>query len=150
MAEEELALVAALHSLKLLNYCWRLLVHLYVISKLYTCEEQRYLSVHYQKDRFLTKSRLQRRLISGRHQKALTECDTLLYSNRIPMKRFKRPYVKNFLILVILPSLNAYRLLHSVKCITLHFGDVKIQIIFRNLFLNTNRNVIVCVKRSDR
>ena len=42
-----------------LNYffqCWRLLVHLYVISELYTCEEQRYLSVRYQNNVFWPKT----------------------------------------------------------------------------------------------
>jgi len=150
LAVEGLALLAALHSLQLLNYCWRLLVHMYVISELYTCEKQRYGSLNFRKESFLTKNRLRRRLFSGRHQNALTECGTLLSSNRIPMKRFKRSYIKNFLMLVILPSLNAYRLLHSINCIILHFGGLRIQMYFCNLFLNTKRNVIGCVKRSER
>ena len=59
LAGERLAPLAALYSLRLLNYlfhCWRLLVHLFVISELYTCEEQRYLSVSYQDDKFLIKN----------------------------------------------------------------------------------------------
>jgi len=80
---ERLAPLAALTSLQLLKYLfqsWRLLVHLYVIWELYICEEQRYLSVPYQDDKSLIINSTQRRVFAGRHQKFVTECDTVLSS----------------------------------------------------------------------
>jgi hypothetical protein len=74
---------APLHSLQLLNYLFHsgmLLTQLYVISELYTCEEQRYLSVPYEDDKLLIKTHIQRRVFTERHQNALTECGTVLSS----------------------------------------------------------------------
>ena len=76
---------------------------------------------------FLTENCTQRRLFAGRHRNALTECGTVLSSNRVPMMRVKMSYIKNFLILVILQSLKFYRLLHSIKFIILKSGGLRIQ-----------------------
>jgi hypothetical protein len=60
LAAERLAPLAALHSLRLPKYlfrCCSLLVHLHVISELYSYKEQRYLSAPYQKESVLTKKK---------------------------------------------------------------------------------------------
>ena len=73
-----------------LFHSWRLLVHLYVISELYPCEEQRYLTVRYQKECSLTKNSIQRRLFAGRHKNGLTEWGTVLSSTSGLQSAFQR------------------------------------------------------------
>ena len=79
-----MAPLAAFHSLYLHNYlihCSRLLVHLCVISELHTCEEQRYITASNKDDKFFIKNNMQRGVFAGPHQKALTECGTVLSSS---------------------------------------------------------------------
>jgi len=111
LAAEGLASLAALHSLQLLNYlfhCWRLLAQFYVISELYTCEEQRYLSVRYQDDKFLTKNHMQMRVFMERHEKALTECGTVLSSPVGLQSAFQRSYLRNY----VKRNCNCWRFYH--------------------------------------
>jgi len=93
LAVEGQAPLAAIHSLQLLNYlfhCWGLLAHLFVISELYTCQEQRCLSVAYQDDKFFSENYMQMHLFAGRQQNALTECGTVLSSPAGLQSAFQR------------------------------------------------------------
>ena len=109
---------------------FKVIFPMFFFPELYSYEEQQYLFAPYEKERFLTKNRIQQRRYSGRHQNELSDCGTFLSSDRISMKTVKSLYIKRFFTLVNLPSLNAYHLLHSIKCIILHSGGLRIQMYF--------------------
>jgi hypothetical protein len=47
---------------------------------------------------------------------------------------------------MVLPSLNAFQLLHSIKCTKLQPEGLTIRFIFRQAFRNTKKNMIERVK----